>query len=153
MPRAEVDGSDSSLDVQINSGDFESTPDALLEHAVRLTCADSGCLRGEISVTLLPDADIRALNEEYLSHDRPTDVLAFSLGEPRRVVGDVYIGVEEAVRQATDLGVALDEELTRLAIHGVLHVLGHDHPAGLERASSPMFVLQERLLREALGKA
>jgi ssRNA-specific RNase YbeY (16S rRNA maturation enzyme) len=43
------------------------------------------------------------------------------------------------------------EELTRLAIHGALHVMGEDHPDGLDRLESPMFVLQERLLSEVLA--
>ena len=54
-------------------------------------------------------------------------------------------------RQADALGVPLMEELARLAIHGTLHVLGHDHPDGDDRSASPMYVLQERLLGEVLG--
>jgi len=150
MPRSESTRSDQGLDVQINTGDFDRVPEALMERAVRHVFADSGAAVGEASITLLSDADIRALNREYLSKDDPTDVLAFSLGGAERVIGDVYIGFEQAVRQSTEWGVSLDEELTRLAIHGALHVLGHDHPLGEERMSSPMFGLQERLVREVL---
>jgi len=58
------------------------------------------------------------------------------------------VGADQARRQAEALGVPLREELARLAIHGVLHVLGHDHPEGDDRFASPMYVLQERLLEE-----
>ncbi len=153
MPPAEVTGNVRGVDVHINSGDFDRVPEALLERAVRRTLADRGLDEGEISVTLLSDTDIRALNQEYLSKSRPTDVLAFSLGGPERVLGDVYIGFEQAVLQSGELGVALDEELTRLAIHGTLHILGLDHPDGAARTESPMFEVQERLVNEVMGTA
>jgi probable rRNA maturation factor len=78
-------------------------------------------------------------------------VLAFTLGEGSDVVGDVYVGVEQARRQADEFDVPLREELARLAIHGTLLVLGHDHPEGPERSSSDMFDLQERILGELLA--
>lgn len=104
---------------------------------------------GEISVALLADADIRRLNREHLGHDRVTDVVAFPLweeGEP--VVGDVYVGLEQARRQAAAEGVPLAEELVRLAVHGTLHVLGWEHPEeASEREASPMYRRQERIVR------
>lgn len=106
----------------------------------------------ELSLTLLDDEEIRTLNRDYLGHDRPTDVIAFALGGPGDLVGDVYLGVEQARRQAAEHGVALDEELARLAIHGTLHVLGHDHPEGEERWESPMFIRQEQILRTFLAE-
>lgn len=108
---------------------------------------------GELSVTFLDDEGVRELHRRYLDRDRPTDVLSFALhdeGEP--VVGDVYVGVEQARRQADEGGVPLDEELLRLAIHGTLHVLGHDHPEGPERTESVMFRRQEALVRRVLAK-
>ncbi len=62
------------------------------------------------------------------------------------------MGVDQARRQAAELGVPLDEELVRLAVHGTLHVLGHDHPEGPGREESPMFALQEALVRAIRGK-
>jgi probable rRNA maturation factor len=108
---------------------------------------EAGVRVAEVSVALLDDEGIRALNRTYLDHDRPTDVLAFSLGD-EETLGDVYVGFEQARIQAAEHAVPLDEELVRLAIHGTLHVVGHDHPDGPERVRSPMFALQERLVRE-----
>ena len=54
--------------------------------------------------------------------------------------------MDQASRQAREYEISLDEELVRLVIHGVLHVLGHDHPEGSDRFTSPMFKLQERLV-------
>lgn len=139
-------------DVVVNAGDHDGVPDALLRRAVVHVLDHEGAPDAELSVTMVDDAAIRTLNREYLSEDRPTDVIAFSLGDDERVVGDVYVGFEQAVRQAGQLTVPLTEELTRLAIHGTLHVLGHDHPEGGDRDGSPMYRLQERLLSEVLGE-
>jgi len=136
--------------VFVNSGGRRDVPEQLLRAAVLHGLADAGCEAAEVSVTMLSDAEIREMNRSYLSRDAATDVIAFSLGDHDRTIGDVYIGYGQAVRQASLACVSVDEELARLAIHGVLHVLGHDHPAGEERWESPMFRIQERLLREVL---
>jgi len=138
------------LDVTINPGTFAGAPSDLLERAVVATLLDAGVTAAEMSVTLLRDEEMRDLNARYLRQDRPTDVIAFSLGTGEQILGDVYIGHEQAVRQARELGVDLREEMVRLAVHGTLHVLGHDHPEGDERDSSPMFHRQEALVRGLL---
>lgn len=123
----------------------------LLERAVHVVLDDADVVDAELSLTLLDDPGIRDLNARYLDRNRPTDVIAFSLPGPEgQVVGDVYIGVEQAMRQAAEGG-SLTEELVRLAVHGTLHVLGHDHPEGEDRLSSPMFHHQERLVRATLS--
>ena len=101
-----------------------------------------------ISVTLLNDTRIRQMNRKYLEHNSVTDVISFPLyerGEPP--VGDVYIGYEQAERQASDVDIDMTEEVARLAIHGTLHVLGYDHPEDETRTKSEMWQLQEEILR------
>jgi probable rRNA maturation factor len=89
--------------------------------------------RASLSVRLTNDGELRDLNSRFLGNDAPTDVLAFP-AEERDRVGDVAISVERALRQARD-GAA---ELRLLAVHGLLHCLGHDHadagPAALMTA-------------------
>jgi probable rRNA maturation factor len=127
-------------------------PGALLEHGVREVLRREGVDEGEISLALLDDARMEALNVEYLGRSGPTDVIAFALHAPGEApLGDVYVGYEQARRQAERLNVLLDEELLRLAVHGTLHVLGHTHPDGEERESSPMYQLQEALLAQILA--
>jgi probable rRNA maturation factor len=117
--------------------------------AVTATLEARGVGVAEISVTMLDDDAIRTLNRDHLEHDWATDVLSFALyveGEP--VLGDVYLGVEQAARQAAEEGVPLAEELARLAVHGTLHVLGFDHPEEPgERAASEMYRVQEEIVR------
>jgi len=139
-------------DVIVASGRFENAPVSLLQSAVLHTLAAERVVEGEVSVALLGDDEIRALNRRHLGHDFPTDVLSFALhgpGEP--VVGDLYVGAEQARRQAEAEGVPEAEELVRLVVHGMLHVLGWEHPAAAEaRAASPMWTLQERLVSEVM---
>jgi probable rRNA maturation factor len=106
-----------------------------------------GPREGEVSVTFVTAADIRSLNREYLGHDRPTDVIAFDLGDEKALIGDVYVCPEVAADNASERGEELRTELLRLVIHGSLHLIGLDHPEGSGRESSPMFTLQEELLR------
>jgi rRNA maturation RNase YbeY len=98
-----------------------------------------------ISVTFLGRDAMRRLNASYKGHDRPTDVIAFTLDAPGGGrVGDVYICPWVAEREAEARGISAREELVRLVVHGVLHVVGHDHPEGEERVRSRMWRRQER---------
>ncbi|MCY3700160.1 MAG: rRNA maturation RNase YbeY [Gemmatimonadetes bacterium] len=109
----------------------------------------------ELSVTFLPAESMRALNRDYHGvddlTDDLTDVLAFGLGEDP-LVGDIYISPDAAEASAGELGLDPREEILRLLIHGVLHLLGYDHPEGEARYASPMFELQERLLSRLLAE-
>jgi probable rRNA maturation factor len=101
----------------------------------RLILSGLGHSRSELSIALVGDAEIAELNEGYRQKSRPTDVLSFSLLEgPHadfrgQLLGDVVISVETAARQARARRRSLDEEVSRLLIHGVLHLIGHDHEA------------------------
>ncbi len=121
--------------------------DRLLVRAVQTAAAERAATEGEFSLTLLGDPGIADLNQRFLGHSGPTDVIAFALYEPGELpVADIYIGYEQAVRQAGEHEVPLAQELARLAVHGTLHVLGEDHPGGDDRTTSAMWLLQERIV-------
>ena len=90
----------------------------------------------ELSVLLLDNKGIRAVNKKYLNRNRPTNVISFSLTEGEfgninpQVLGDVVISVEKALEQAETNGTTLGEEISFLIIHGILHLLGYDHGKG-----------------------
>jgi probable rRNA maturation factor len=123
----------------------------LSEVAVRRVTA--AVLKGErrkayVTITFLGPTRMRALNREHLGHDRTTDVISFALSTPEgELVGDVYVCRAVAAVQAKALGVPLRQELVRLVVHGILHVLGYDHPAGEGRTRSAMWRKQERYVR------
>ena len=119
----------------------------LIQRAVETTLQHESVSDASVSVTLLDNPRIRNMNKKYLEHDRVTDVISFPLYEQgEQVVGDVYIGYEQAQDQAADAGVDLEEEIARLSIHGTLHVLGYDHPEDGDRTKSDMWQLQETIL-------
>lgn len=103
-----------------------------------------------ISIAFVTPQAMARLNRRHLGHRAPTDVIAFVFrrtGRRAPLVGDIYIAPDVARRNAEHHGVGVREELARLVIHGLLHVAGHDHPAGETRTASPMWRRQERLLR------
>jgi probable rRNA maturation factor len=95
-----------------------------------------GLTESELSLSLVGDAEIRRLNRTYRGKDRPTDVLSFSLREGEfggvgHALGDVVISLETAKRQGSENGLTLGDEVTRLLVHGILHLAGYDHEASL----------------------
>ncbi len=88
----------------------------------------------EISVLLCDDAVIRTLNADYRDVDKATDVLSFAQEDPR-LLGDIVISLETAARQAQRAGWPPENEVALLAVHGLLHLLGHedDTAAGAAR--------------------
>lgn len=120
--------------------------EALVERAVRAALSDRSVSEAEVSVALMDDDAMTALNRRWKERDTTTDVLAFPLhGQGEPVMGDVYLGLQQAARQAAELGESPARELSRLAIHGTLHVLGFDHPE-TGREESEMWKHQERIL-------
>ncbi len=117
-----------------------------------------GVLAGETSspvqlnVTFVSPERMRDLNERHIGHTGATDVIAFGLPHPGLLVGDVYVCPDVARITARESGVSEEEELLRLVVHGTLHVLGYEHPAGEERYRSRMWRVQEAYVR-SLGDA
>jgi probable rRNA maturation factor len=142
------------LRVEVSTGEGVEPPVGPEEvrRAVLAVLAAEGTRDAEISVALLSDEAMADLNREYLGHEGTTDSISFPLYEAGEApLGDVYVGVEQAARQAAGFGATPAEEVLRVAIHGTLHVLGWDHPAGEERAESEMFRRQEEILRAVLA--
>lgn len=103
-----------------------------------------------MSITFDDDARLAELNREYLGRTGPTDVIAFDLsGKDAGLVGDVYISVDRAAAQAEEHGVPRKEELLRLEVHGILHLLGYDH----ERDEGEMWARQEGWVERLSGRA
>jgi probable rRNA maturation factor len=105
-------------------------------------------VEGELSLVFGGDRLLRRLNREFRGKDRPTDVLSFPGGGGEEGLGDVVISVETAGRNARARGRTLLQELDVLALHGLLHLLGHDH----ETDDGKMERLERRLRRRLLGR-
>lgn len=109
-----------------------------------------------VSVTFVAESEMASLNWRHLGHRGSTDVISFgfaAVAGRTDVVGDIYISPDVARRNATAHHAPVREELLRLVVHGVLHVLGYEHPDGEQRYISPMWRRQELLLQRALVAA
>lgn len=116
----------------------------------------------ELSLRLTDDAEIHSLNAQYRQQDKPTDVLAFAalevnIPQPDEMLeslplylGDIVISVDTAQRQAIQQGHSLQIELAWLAAHGLLHLLGWDHP---DDESLAQMLHQQTSLLETIGLA
>lgn len=94
----------------------------------RAALHEAGVSGSELSVVVGDDAFVRGLNAEWRGKDSPTDVLSFPQDGPDGpLLGDVVISVQTAARQASEHGHDLDTELAVLLVHGICHLLGHDH--------------------------
>jgi probable rRNA maturation factor len=112
-----------------------------------------GQSNSELSIAITLDDEIAELNSEHRGKRSATDVLSFSLLEGEhsdhrgKLLGDVVIGIETAARQARVAHRGLEEEVARLLIHGILHLLGWDHE---EPAEAKLMRAEERRLWRAI---
>jgi len=133
------------------AGDERSVQDALPVDVPRwarlaeaAATAEGGV--GELTLTFVDAHDIAELNAAHMGHEGPTDVLSFPMDdEPVRgvptLLGDIVVCPDVALEQCADHAGTLEDELALLVVHGVLHVLGHDHSEASETA-----VMREREL-------
>lgn len=131
-------------------------PQGLLERAANTALEhESRPLDSELSIILTDDTRLHELNLNYLGVDAPTDVLSFPASETdpetgARYIGDILISITRAQSQATAAGHPLESEVQLLVVHGVLHLLGHDHAEAQEKAR--MWQAQTEILAQ-LGLA
>ena len=104
-----------------------------------------------ICVTLTDPKNIREINKEYRNIDKTTDVISFALEDEKRenftkirLLGDIYISIDKAKEQAISYEHSLERELSFLAVHGLLHLLGYDHMT--KEDEKIMFTKQKEIL-------
>ena len=126
---------------------------ARLDRLARAILSDVREASAELGILLVGDQRMRSLNRQYRGKDRSTDVLAFAMREAPHssadLLGDVVIALPTAVRQAKQGQRSLDEELTVLLVHGILHLCGYDH----ERSEKDARRMQrrERMILRSIG--
>lgn len=155
----------SELDIQISieEGAWPSE-ERLLEMSTRVLGTAADYLRRsekqpfpkagapEVSLVFTSDAEIRGINAEWRSQDKPTNVLSFPASPlmpgkmPGPMLGDIIFAQETLTREAADLGKSFDDHLTHLMVHGFLHLFGYDHMEDEE--AEKMEGLETRILGE-----
>lgn len=152
------------IDIQIDERFAGEVDEALIERAVAATLAAEGVVEPiELGVLVADDAALHALNRDYRGVDAPTDVLSFGDDEADqdvpaafvrppgtpRYLGDLAISYERVAAQAEEYGHSRARELSYLAVHGVLHLLGYDHERGPDDAAQMR--AREEAVMEQLG--
>lgn len=89
--------------------------------------------KGKINLVFVKDKKIKDLNKQFRKKNKPTDVLAFLMGEDG-ILGDIAISVETARKNARAYRVPYEQEIKRLVVHGTLHLLGYDHGKKMRHA-------------------
>lgn len=111
---------------------------------------DFGIENAVFAIIIVDDREIRDLNKNYRNIDAATDVISFALEDDTtsiidtRVLGDIYISIDRAKAQALEYEHSLKRELSFLALHGLLHLLGFDHETAEDEEK--MFALQKEVL-------
>lgn len=141
-----------------DNGEEEISPE--LTESIKSCCAAALFEEGitanaEVSLTVVNDEEIRALNKEYRGKDSATDVLSFPMGENgefdvnpetnRIMLGDIVISAERARQQAEEYGHSFKREMCFLATHSMFHLLGYDHEVSKEEEEI-MFQKQSKVL-------
>ena len=104
-------------------------------------------------IIFIDDEEMHKLNKEYRGIDRTTDVLSFALNDNKHIdafvnsLGDIFISIPKMKSQAEEYGHSEKRELSFLALHGLLHLLGYDHTLG-KKEEEKMFGLQKEILNE-----
>ncbi|PLX99391.1 MAG: rRNA maturation RNase YbeY [Desulfuromonas sp.] len=121
-----------------------------LEKVAHRILTDLGCPESELSVLVVDDDEIRAINRDYLNRDKPTNVISFAMQEGEgselhpELLGDVVISADTAARDAAEADSPFVSELYFLLLHGILHLLGYDH----ERGTAQQALIMEEKERE-----
>ena len=124
-----------------------------IKQKARKVLRDLGLRDVELSILLTDDAAISELNRRYLRKKGPTNVLAFpmrenTLSEAPAMLGDVVISVDTAAKESNQSGDPLEQTVSRLLIHGILHLLGYDHEKS--RAEAKRMKKEEARLLEVI---
>ncbi|MFO1499013.1 MAG: rRNA maturation RNase YbeY [Verrucomicrobiota bacterium] len=124
---------------------------ALLKRIAAALLAETGGDVRQLGIVLVADAEMARLNEAYLQHRGPTDVLAFGYAteKDRALHGELFICVDEALRQAPRFHTSWQREVVRYLAHGLLHLQGHDDKTAPKRRRMKA---RENALLRSLGR-
>src|SRR5438105_3037010 len=109
--------------------------------------------KAALTLRVTGDRELRRLNRRYLGDDHATDVLAFPSGDEGEYLGDVVVSWPAVERQAAEHGHEASAELALLAVHGLLHLLGWDHAAAVERDGRRVWVVKPQTWMNLSGQA
>lgn len=105
--------------------DFVLSNEGQIAKWISYTITEEGCQEEEINYIFCDDEYLHRLNVEFLKHDTLTDIISFDYSIGKILQGDIFISTERVLDNTTDFKVTFEEELSRVIIHGVLHLCGY----------------------------
>ena len=141
------------IEIDDEYGYFKDEDNSYLLDVLDYTLKKLKIENATFTVILTDDEKVHELNKTYRGIDRTTDVISFALNDngafpgPINVLGDIYISIPKMIEQAETYDHSEKRELSFLAVHGLLHLLGYDHTLG-EKEEKEMFDLQKEILNE-----
>lgn len=105
----------------------------LLRQWLQQVVAEHGKKLDELSIVICSDDFLLSVNQEYLNHDYFTDIITFDYGEDNSVSGDVFVSIDRVRDNAKELGLKVTDELHRVLVHGILHLLGYSDKSKAEK--------------------
>jgi probable rRNA maturation factor len=117
----------------------------LLKRIAAAALEELGIAAAELGIVMVSAKEMARLNEKFLGHEGPTDVITFDYQNPE-LQGEIFICVEEAKKQSKEFQTSWQSELVRYVVHGILHLVGHDDLKPVARRK--MKREEERLVRE-----
>lgn len=152
------------IDIEYNSNEYEeAAPHPAVEAIVDAALSYFSKSNVELSISFVSDDEIQELNKIWRDKDMPTDILSFvqsdnvddidfwpEIEDDKNILGDMIISLSAIDRNCENFNVTFEEELTRILIHGVLHLLGYDHKTN--DINEPMLILQEKILSKIREK-
>jgi rRNA maturation RNase YbeY len=120
-----------------------------IARVVRRTLRAERVAHGAITVVFVASGSIRRINREFLGHDRVTDVISFPLERNGALEGEIYVNLDRAAQQAAERGLSRKNEVTRLVVHGLLHLVGYDDRS--PGKARQMHARQEALVKRLSG--
>ncbi len=147
------------IDIEYNLDEYkDKIPQSFVEKKIDQILSTFSKSECELSITFVSDKEIQDLNKQWRDKDSPTDILSFVQSdnvedfdfwpemEENQILGDMVISISAIERNCENFNVSFDEEVERILIHGVLHLLGYDHKTNDK--TEPMLILQEKILSE-----
>jgi probable rRNA maturation factor len=145
-----------SIDISAESEGWTRVPDleGFVRRAAEAAMLDNDAPPSEISVVLSDDEHIRELNKHHRGMDKPTNVLSFPAARMKtpagapRILGDIVLAYETVQREASEEAKSIENHLSHLVVHGVLHLLGYDHE---DEEEAEIMEARERQILAKLG--
>lgn len=131
IPEAEAEA---EIGFQVEDVDFPDFDENHIANWIEQVILHHNATLGDLDYIFCSDDYLHRLNVEYLDHDTLTDIITFPYADPPLISGDLYISTERVADNAQEAGVSFYDELCRVMIHGVLHLIGHSDKTPADEA-------------------